>query len=96
MDGNGKIDAPVRFALVTDLHSCYYGKNQSQLVEMIDKGHPDQELIKYRKIKEYNGSNIYDHLPCFVCPSFNECKKTNLVNPIDCFYNKYLFNDNEE
>ncbi|SER42044.1 hypothetical protein SAMN04487884_105106 [Butyrivibrio fibrisolvens] len=45
LDGNGKIDAPVRFALVTDLHSCYYGKNQSQLVEMIDKGHPDAVLL---------------------------------------------------
>ena len=63
---------------------------------LIDKGHPDQELIKYRRIKEYNGSNIYEYLPCFVCPSFNECKKTNVVNPIDCCYNKALFNDIEE
>ena len=63
---------------------------------LIDKGHPDQELIKYKKVKEYNRSNIYECLPCFVCPSFNECKKNNVVNPIDCPYNKVLFNDIEE
>lgn len=32
---------PIRFALVSDLHSCYYGKNQKTLVEMIEKENPD-------------------------------------------------------
>lgn len=45
IDGNGKIAEPVRFALVTDLHSCYYGKNQSQLINMIDKADVDAVLL---------------------------------------------------
>ena len=63
---------------------------------LIDKGHPQLELIRYKKIKEYKSNNIYEYLPCFVCPSFNECKVTNVVNPLDCPYNKELFNHNEE
>ena len=54
MDGNGKISAPVRFALVTDLHSCYYGKNQAQLVNMLEKGKPDAVLLS---------GDIFDELP---------------------------------
>ena len=45
ISGEGKIDYPIRFALVTDLHSCYYGKNQSQLIKMIDKEKPDAILM---------------------------------------------------
>ena len=41
----GKLDSPVRMALVTDLHSCYYGKNQAQLVKMIDDGNVDMILL---------------------------------------------------
>lgn len=63
---------------------------------LIDKGHPQLELIRYKKITEYKGNNIYEYLPCFVCPSFNECKINNVVNPLDCPYNKELFNHNEE
>lgn len=63
---------------------------------LIDKGHPQLELIRYKKIKEYKSNNIYEYLPCFVCPSFNECKVNNVVNPLDCPYNKELFNHNEE
>ncbi|RKM55818.1 metallophosphoesterase [Butyrivibrio sp. X503] len=43
--GKGKIDTPVRFALVTDLHSCYYGKDQKRLTDMIDKGKVDGILL---------------------------------------------------
>ena len=63
---------------------------------LLDKGHPDQELIRYRKIKESNVDNIFEYLPCFVCPSFKECQNSNVVNPIECPYNKVLFNDFEE
>ena len=31
----------VRCVLVTDLHSCYYGKNQKNLIKRIDKENPD-------------------------------------------------------
>ena len=63
---------------------------------LLDKGHPGQESIRYRKIKEYKTNNIFEYLPCFVCPSFNECKTDNVVNPVECLYNKELFNHNEE
>lgn len=45
VSGNGKLNSPVRIALVTDLHSCYYGKNQSQLIKMIDDENVDIILL---------------------------------------------------
>jgi len=52
--------------------------------------------VKYKKSVEYKNDNVYEYLPCFVCPAFKECKKSNVVNPIDCPYNKVLFNLNDE
>ena len=43
--GEGKITSPVRFALVTDLHSCSYGKNEAYLIRMIDNEKPDAVLL---------------------------------------------------
>ena len=63
---------------------------------LLDKGHPEQELIRYKRIKENKDNNIFDYLPCFVCPSFNECKLDNIINPLECPYNKVLFNHIEE
>ena len=63
---------------------------------LLDKGHSEQKLIRYRKIKEYKTNNIFEYLPCFYCPSFNECKTDNVVNPVECLYNKSLFNHDEE
>ena len=40
-----KITTPVRLMLITDLHSCFYGKEQSRLIEMIDKQNPDVILL---------------------------------------------------
>ena len=34
-----------RFALVTDLHSCFYGKDQKGLLKMIEKGNVDAVLL---------------------------------------------------
>lgn len=39
------IISPVRFALVTDLHSCRYGKNQKTLIKMIDRCNADAVLL---------------------------------------------------
>ena len=63
---------------------------------LLDKEHPDINNVKYRKNIEYKMNNIFDYLPCFVCPAFKECKKDNVVNPIECPYNKELFNLNED
>lgn len=46
-----KVASQVRLALVTDLHSCYYGENQEQLIEKIDKYAPDAVLL---------GGDIFD------------------------------------
>lgn len=46
-----KIDGSVRVALITDLHSCYYGKNQSDLIDAIDEEKPDVVLL---------GGDIFD------------------------------------
>ncbi len=45
IDAQGKIDTRVRIALITDLHSCYYGKGQSQLLRMIEKENVDLILL---------------------------------------------------
>lgn len=46
-----EISAPIRIALVTDLHSCYYGRNQEKLVQAIDAEAPDLVLL---------GGDIFD------------------------------------
>ena len=45
ISGNGKIKEPVKLALVSDLHSCYYGKNQSAIIKMIDEENVDAILL---------------------------------------------------
>ena len=46
-----EIETPIRIAFVTDLHSCYYGKNQSEVIEAIDAENPDVILL---------GGDIFD------------------------------------
>ena len=73
VSGNGKINSPFRIALVTDLHSCYYGKNQSQLIKMIDKENVDMILLAGDifddRLSETNAKllieGICERYPCF-------------------------------
>ena len=46
-----KIDSPVRIALITDLHSCRYGDNESELISALDAEHPDIVML---------GGDIFD------------------------------------
>ncbi len=46
-----KIDQPVRLALITDLHSDWYGENQSTLISAVDEQKPDIVLL---------GGDIFD------------------------------------
>jgi len=46
-----KLSAPVRIALLTDLHSCKYGKNQKNLIETVQEQNPDIVLL---------GGDIFD------------------------------------
>ena len=48
---SNKVTAPVRIALLTDLHSCRYGKNQKNLVEAVQEQNPDIVLL---------GGDIFD------------------------------------
>ena len=73
ISAKGKVKTPVRIALVTDLHSCYYGKNQSQLIKMIDKGKVDMILLSGDifddRLSQTNAKKliegICDRYPCY-------------------------------
>ncbi len=47
----GKISSPIRIALITDLHSCRYGKAQRGLIDAVDAQSPDVILL---------GGDIFD------------------------------------
>lgn len=63
----------VRIALVTDLHSCRYGKEEKELIRAIDSQHPDMVLlggdICDDKISDDNVEfllrGIADRYPCY-------------------------------
>ena len=46
-----KVDSEVRIALITDLHSCYYGEGMSELLDELDRQNPDAVLL---------GGDIFD------------------------------------
>lgn len=63
----------VRFALVTDLHSCRYGERMEKLVSLVDSAHPDAILLA-GDIFDDKRPNVYTKLfmeqisgkyPCF-------------------------------
>ena len=39
------VQAPVRVALISDLHSCGYGENQRELIDAVDSQNPDLVLM---------------------------------------------------
>ena len=45
ISSGGKVKEPVKLALVTDLHSGYYGKDEAELIRMIDRVTPDVVLM---------------------------------------------------
>lgn len=46
-----KVSRSVRLALITDLHSCWYGKEQKTLIDAVEKQNPDIVLL---------GGDIFD------------------------------------
>lgn len=42
---SGKVSAPVRLAVLTDLHSCAYGEGQRDLLEAVEEQDPDLVLL---------------------------------------------------
>jgi predicted MPP superfamily phosphohydrolase len=68
-----KLQSAVRLLLITDLHSCYYGEGQAELVRAIDQEAPDAILlggdIADDSIPIYNTeallAAVADRYPCF-------------------------------
>ena len=57
-----EIETPIRIALVTDLHSCYYGENQSELIDAIDAENPDVILLSgdiFDDVKEDTNTELF-------------------------------------
>lgn len=69
-----KIKMPVCFALITDLHSCRYGKNQADLIKLIESQHVDAVL--------FAGDIVDDRLP--EKGAYILCKA--LAERYPCFY----------
>ena len=46
-----EINEGVRIVLITDLHSCFYGRGQHRLISMVDKQKPDIVIL---------GGDIFD------------------------------------
>lgn len=79
-----KIDAPVRIALITDLHSCYYGKDMHVVTDKLDETNPDVVLlggdIFDDVLKDDNTeiflSKISNKYPCYYVTGNHECWAT--------------------
>lgn len=59
---SSKINSGIKLALVTDLHSCYYGENQSELVTEIEKYRPDTVLLGgdiFDDVQDDTNANIF-------------------------------------
>lgn len=69
-----KVNAPVRIALLTDLHSCRYGENQKNLLDAVQKQNPDVVLL---------GGDIFDDNG-----SYNNAELTvrQLAEQYPCYY----------
>lgn len=71
---SAKIEAPIKVALLTDLHGSWYGKEQRELIRAIDKEAPDVVLL---------GGDIFDDNV-----SYKESEETVaiLTQKYDCYY----------
>lgn len=64
----------IRIALITDLHSCYYGKGQKSLIKMVDKQSPDIVVL--------SGDIFDDKIP----DDNAKAAVLGLVSSYPCFY----------
>ena len=63
----------IRVVLITDLHSCYYGKDQNRLIDMVDDQNPDIVIlggdIFDDRLKDDNAKNatyrLVQKYPCY-------------------------------
>lgn len=78
-----KIDTPVRFAVIADLHCCSYGKKQSQLISAVNENKPDailfpgdikDDILPDKSVK-YLLNGISDAYPCYYITGNHEIVK---------------------
>jgi len=69
-----KVSQPVRLALITDLHSDKYGKNQSTLIQAVDAQKPDVVLL---------GGDIFDDAKAYTNA---EIALKQLAEKYPCYY----------
>jgi len=77
---SSKITEEIKLALVTDLHSCYYGENQIRLLGKIDKYQPDAVLL---------GGDIFDDV-------LNDDNACAFINRLTQKYKTYYVSGNHE
>ncbi len=73
IEATGKVSAPVRLGVITDLHDTLYGENQSELIAAIEKLKPDALLfvgdITYSDTPGSAAAKLFDAVcgeyPCF-------------------------------
>lgn len=91
-----KVAAPVRIAVVSDLHSCKYGENQSELLDAIAAQSPDAVLMTgdiYDDRLPDEQSDIFlraagERFRCYYIPGNHEFRKFE-NNNIEGLFPKY-------
>ena len=74
-------DAAVRIVLLTDLHSCYYGKNQKNLIRKVEKENPDIVILagdifddkQINDNSEIAVAELASRYPCYYVTGNHEC-----------------------
>lgn len=59
---SSKINSKIKLALLTDLHSCYYGENQSKLLNKIEEYQPDAILLGgdiFDDVQDDSNANVF-------------------------------------
>ncbi len=86
-----KVNQPVKLVLITDLHSCWYGKEQRTLIEAVEKQNPDLVLLG-GDIFDDNGSydnaeivikHLSEKYPCFYVTGNHEYWSKDIDNILD-------------
>ncbi len=76
-----EITSPVRIVLVSDLHSCRYGKNQCELIEAVTAQAPDLVLLTgdiFDDVRDNTDTELFlagiaDKFPCYYVTGNHEC-----------------------
>ena len=91
-----KLSAPVKIVLLTDLHSCYYGEKQKDLIREIHKAEPDIICLGgdiFDDVTPHQGSidlldGIADVYPCYYITGNHEhwSEEVNVLNGLMASY----------